>query len=322
MISSYHQDLLDQLEYQRKHNFDLEGDIDWQKGIDKSKELLPFNASELTIPLHSQEEYLVISQFLGLLFNAITAEMEEVAFLNRDTCWRELLKHKHKNPELITLGEQFFAEERKHSILFQRYNTMFAEAMDIPLHELDSLFPRLFGSLFKNVMKLNAQVGGLSFWWTVAATEDVAVKVFTQMRKNMKNIDPLFFEVHKKHFEEESKHASYAFLMLEFLHDQQSIFMRFMRKFDRVIADVFGSMWLLSELLRMDQAKNYQHPFFQTLAAVFARVDFKQMALSPSILFHQAPYISLYLNRNHHQISNKTAHKLKVWSIPFPKVRT
>ena len=111
-------------------------------------------------------------------------------------------------------------------------------------------------------------------------------------------IDSLYFELHQKHFEEETRHASFAFLMLELLEERTSTPVKLLsRQIDFIMSEVLQVSWILGELMKvvhLEKLKN-RHPFYQGLAdlvPVIQQFTFTDVLKS---LFHDAPFISLIL---------------------------
>ncbi len=46
-------------------------------------------------------------------------------------------------------------------------------------------------------------MGGHAFWWVVAVVEEVALLIYQAVYRHRKQMDPLFYQIHRKHFEEE-----------------------------------------------------------------------------------------------------------------------
>lgn len=309
-----------QLDHQQSEGFDLES-IPWDMGIDNQKFLLPLDKQAVCFPGADSAQRLVLSQFLGMLFNSITSEMESVAYSLKEIAWRPLLDNYPANQELYDLGEQFFAEERKHSQMLLKYNQLFCENMGIDPKDLRTLFPHLKGTRFKNMIQKNALKGGHAFWWVVATTEDVAIKVFAQLNKHQHGVDPLYFYTQKLHFEEESKHASYAFMILDMIQEKNHSARGWLHlKSDLLKADFYGISWLMTGLrsiYNVEKIKN-KNPFFKTLASCIPLLKRQNIFSTSYTLWRQAPYISLYLNKNFHRHSLAAARKHGALTIPHP----
>ncbi len=314
--------LSEQIKRQKKHAWDLEKSIDWEKGVDPSKYLLPIDEDAVAFPGASDEQKLALSQLLGLVINSTISEMEDVITKLRDTAWLRVLRSYPVNPEMWELGDLFFEEERKHSYAFARYNLMFAETFGIDPEKLDLIIPKAYGSLFLRAVTSNANSGGNAFWWVVASVEEVSIELYKHLHIHRHKLDPLFHEVHLKHMEEESRHHNYAFLMLEVLNQRDSTLMQKMhKKFDLLFAQIFQTTWILSELHKVFNAEKFKkdHPFFEVIAScrpLFEKLSYPELAKR---LFISAPYISLVLNSGFHKKTSLTAKQQKALIFPFPK---
>jgi len=313
--------LRNQAEYQEAHAWDIDHDIPWHLNIDMEKQFLPLDRDSVAFPDASYEQRLVLSQFMGLLVNATIAEMEDVAVKIRDIAWRKALDSYPVNPEMYALGEQFFTEEAKHSQLFKKFNNLFCESNNIDPKELDRLLPKAYGSQFQKAIIKNAKAGGHAFWWVVAMVEEVALLIYQNLYKDRKSVDPLYFQIHKKHFEEESKHTNYAFLMLDLIKTRnKSLKQKVHNKLDLLYSELFSIPWIVSELNRVKLVKDFSehNEFFKILNSCLPLMQNLSTHELTSRLFVSAPYVSLILNKHHHKLSAATALSHKAISIPRP----
>jgi hypothetical protein len=311
-----------QIQLQRKHAWDLERDIDWKKGVDPRRYLLPLDNDAIAFPGATDRQRLALSQLMGLVINSTISEMENVIHKLKDSAWDALLRHYPVNPEIRELGELFFAEEHKHSLAFDRYIQLFCETMDLRRTDLDRLLPKAFGSLFLRAIIANARMGGCAFWWVVASVEEVSIEIYRQIHPHRAAIDPLFYAVHRKHLEDEARHRSYAFLMLELIEKTEtSLLQKVYRKGDLLWAQVFSSGWVIAELHKIFEAEDLRkrHPFFETIAECLPLLR----KISPASLlrrfFVSAPYISLVLNAKNHRLTLRAAQQQKMPRFPLPE---
>lgn len=317
-----HENLAKQILRQKKYAWDIDKDIHWEKGVDLSRFLLPLDRDAIAFPGANAEQQLALSQLLGLIINSTIAEMEDVIHKLRETAWLQILQSYPVNPEMLELGELFFIEEKKHSLAFSRYVDLFCSASGIRRETLDKILPKAYGSVFLKVISNNARMGGHAFWWVVAAVEEVSIDLFREINKHKEQIDPLYYEVHFRHMEEESRHHNYAFLMLDLIDKRRTTIQRLIHKrMDLLFAQLFSTGWVVSELNKVFDAKKYagEHPFFETIAS--CRPLFDKMPRIELIkrLFISAPYISLVLNSRNHKKTVLTACKQRALSFPFPK---
>jgi hypothetical protein len=316
-----HKALRAQVLRQKKHAWDLSKDINWGQGIDPKRYLLPLDNDAVAFPGASAEQKLALSQLLGLIINSTIAEMEDVITKLRTTAWENILRSYPVNPEMWELGELFFEEETKHSLAFSQYNQIFCQSQGINRESLDLILPKAYGSLFLKAIVKNAKWGGHAFWWVVAAVEEVSIEIYREMNRHRSTIDPLYFEVHFKHMEEESRHHNYAFLMLEIINRRDpGLFSTFHKKTDLLIAQIFSTGWVIAELNKVFEAKRFknEHPFFETIASCAPLLKNLPPHELARRLFISAPYISLVLNTGHHRLTSASAQRHHAFSIPFP----
>lgn len=314
--------LRQQISLQRQHAWDLEDDIRWQRGIDTQRFFLPLDREAIAFPGASAEQSLALSQLLGLIVNATVAEMENVAHKLRDVAWADVLRSYPVNPEMFELGELFFAEEAKHARVFERYNQLFCETTGVDPHSLKKILPQAYGSAFQKAIHRNAKAGGHAFWWVVSVVEEESVLIYQQIYRHRRAIDPLYYELHRKHFEEEARHTNYAFLMLELIRRRVSgLGMRVHKSMDLFYSEMFSTGWILSELHRVMQVSKmkHEHEFFAVLASCVPLMQSMPRAELIHRLFVSAPYISSILNRRYHKHTTATARQHRAVGLIYPK---
>ena len=309
----------EQLKRQERYGWDLERDIDWARGVDINRPLLPLDDQAIAFPRTSREQRLALSQWMGLVVNSTIGEMERVIDKMRDHAWAQILRAYPVNPEMWELGQRFFDEEAKHSAAFTRYNDLFCRSAGIDPYALDQIVPKAFGSTFLSFTVANSRAGGHAFWWTVAATEEISILLYKQMAGFEDEVDPLFHEVHKRHMEEEARHQNYAFLMLEVIRKRAvSPGAYFHRKIDLLLSPFFSSVWALAELHKIFDAKRLagEHPFFATLASCLPLLEKGNLMKR---IFVSAPYLSPMLNTRFHPQTMKAADRCGAIALPFPE---
>lgn len=318
-----HTSLARQLKVQKNLQWDLEMDIPWSLGIDKSKYFLPLDSNNLVFPGASTDQKRALSQLMGLIVNSTISEMEDALPRVKYYGWEKLLRAYPANPELVELGEMFFEEELKHARAFKRYEHLFCEELGIEPGDLDGLVPKAYGSNFQRAINKNAEAGGHAFWWVVAATEEVSIAIFHEIDHFQAALDPLYFALHRKHLEEESRHANYAYLMLECIGSKQDFSFNAMwhKQLDYVWAQLVSVPWVMKELSKILACEKLapKHEFFATIAScvpLMQRMSKRDLITS---LFISVPYVSWLVNpswRNHCQ---KMAAKHGAFTLPMPK---
>lgn len=288
-----------QIEIQKKHAWDLEEDFSWDLGIDFQKPFAPLDENNIVLPGLSEEQRIAWSHLLGMMINETISEMECSLPKLKLTAWEQSLDRLPVNPEMYELGEMFFDEEVKHAESFLKYRDIFCHQTGIDPKDLRRLLPNGLGSHFQHRIVKNAEAGGKAFWWIVAAVEETSVQVFKAAHSKKKEIDPLYYQLHLRHAEEEMRHENYAFLMLT-LPDpsQQGLRGRLQKKTDQLLAELVAAPWILTELMKIYRAKDLKqkHPFFEAIASVLPILESMNKAQIMKTLWQDAPYVSWFIN--------------------------
>ena len=312
------------LERQKKLAFDIERSIDWKGGIDLDRYFLPLDPDAVAFPDADAAERRVLSQYLGLVIAQTFAEMETALVAAKDLVWKKNLQLYPINPEFEALGEQFFTEEEKHSRMFKRYLDVFAAQTGVTPEELHSILPKVDGSVLLGGLKLNSKYGGQALWWVLTLVEECSVLMFKQMKPFEGRLDPLYFAIHKAHFEEEVRHSSYSYWMLEHLYTRnRSVIATVFRKTDLLLAQGLEIAWAINALARIRHARRLKdkHPFFAGLVRLIPLLRKQTPFQMIQKLFLSAPFISLLLNPNHHGDYQTMATKLHALEFPVPNPR-
>jgi hypothetical protein len=319
-----HLELAQHLALQQRAAWDINTCVDWSMGVDSSKFLLPLDDSNLAFPNASKEQALALSQLMGLIVNATISEMEDCLPRLKNIAWEQVLSAYPVNPELSQLGEQFFAEEAKHAAAFKKYLAAFCKELGLDLCDLDTLLPKAFGSHFQDAIVRNAKSGGQAFWWVVSNVEEVSINIFKGIFRNREAIDPLYFHLHRRHLEEESRHANYAYLMINLArHKNRGLLGWWHRKVDFGWAQLVAIPWVTSELHKFFNVRNLKHknPWYEVLASCIPLYENMSQIERVRRMFVAAPYISWILNPNHRKLHNSATRDLGSWMIPFPKAQ-
>lgn len=313
-----------QINLQRRLAWDLESGIPWELGVDMGKFFLPLDECNIAFPGASAEQRLALSQFMGLVVNATISEMEDALPKLKSTGWANVLREYPVNPEMTELGEIFFDEEAKHARAFNRYLDVFCNETGVDKPDLDALLPKAFGSYFQKAITANALAGGHAFWWVVASVEEVSISLYEHVYKNRAHIDPLYYELHRRHLEEEARHANYAFLMLNVINKRPASIRRLLhKKFDFVISQIVGAPWIITELYKFMNVKRLKgvHPFFDVLASCIPLYEKLSRRELMNNMFFGAPYVSWLLNPSWRTEHNAMARSHGALVPPFPAVR-
>ncbi len=316
------QALLKILERQKKLCFDFDKSLPWKDGIDLKRYFVPLDEDALIFPEAGPEERLVLSQYLGLVIARTFGEMETALVQAKDKVWKRNLDRYPVSPEFEALGEQFFAEEEKHSRMFKRYLELFSAQTGLSFDELASLLPSVSGTMLEKALQLNSDLGGHALWWVLTFVEEISILIFKQLRPFQTKLDPLYFAMHRRHFEEEVRHSSYSYWMLEHLYRRdRSAKQVLFRKTDLLLAQALEVSWTFQSLSRIRNAKRLKdkHPFYGTLARLMPLLRRRSPFEIIRRMFISAPFVSLMLNPNHFEDYKKIAGKLRAYEIPVPK---
>jgi hypothetical protein len=317
-----HKALTAQAIRQRKHAWDLSKDISWDKGIDLSKYFLPLDSDAIFFPGASTEQKLALSQFLGLLINYATGQMESTMKKLQSTAWERVLRNYPVNPQMWELGELFFDEELKHSVAFFRYVDIFCQQNNIESAEFVTILPNAADSILIKALTASASTGGHAFWWMVTAVEEASIALFKALHAHKKTIDPLYYEVHLRHMEEESRHHNYGFMMLDIINEKtETIAQRIHLKTGLLQAQVFFTSWILGQLTKIFRVKKMAHksPFLKIIADSLPLIRSLSARELAHKLFVSSPHISLILNTHYHKLTLASAKKLSAFSFPCPQ---
>ena len=311
-----------QITHQLDHQWDLMDDINWQRGIDMSKYFLPLDKDNIVLPGASEEQRLVMTQMAGLMLNAFTSNLEDAIELVKQKSWVAVLNRFPVSPEFWDLGELFFEEEAKHSAAFKRYADCFLEETGIERQDLETLLPRVLGTKMRWLMQKNSDLGGFASWWLAAVTEEVSMYFYKMINTHKNLVDPLYHELHQKHFEEESRHCNYPYMMLNVLYDQPFQFRnKLFEKIDLLFCELIQTEWMITELTRVVKVKKFrrEHPFFEVLHSCIPLFEKTAFRKNFERIFVSSPYLSYFINRNHRKRIDKTRIEHKAIGIPFPQ---
>jgi predicted metal-dependent hydrolase len=310
------------LDIQKKKSWDFDKDIDWSRGIDMSKSLLPLDNNKAIFPNASESQLRVISQLMGLIVASTISQLEQVACRLKEPVWKSFLDKHPVNPELIDLGEQFFEEEAKHARTFNRYIEMFASEVNVEASDLKKFLPSSENSAIEKIYTMNSKMGGMAMWWLISAVEEEAILFYHFLHEVRPSVDPLYYQIHRCHFEEEVRHKSYAQMMLE-VHKEFATGAKaqMFKKVDFIIAEVLNMSWTFKQLLKLKNLKKYKnhHEFFNTLSTCVEHIEGMSYYQLMYTLFNSTPYISHTLHLSEHKHVNDMLKRYKGMSLPMPR---
>ena len=324
-IDIYNEALLSrQLEVQSVNGWNIEKDLNWDQGIDLSKFLLPLDEGSILFPNADKSQKRVISQLMGLIIASTISELEKIAYELKGPSWDRFLRKHPISPEFRKLGEHFYEDEQKHSKAFSRYIDKFALELGVEPNDLKQLLPQSNQTIQGQIFKLNSMAGGMAIWWLIAAVEEESILFYKYIKEMKSDIDPLYYQLHKLHFEEEIRHKSYAFMMLKAHEEFSSIPNKlFSKKLDFIIAEVMNMTWTFNQLFKVRNLKKFKnhHPFFKTLDSLSDILGERNPLEIINCLFKNAPYISTTLHMGEQQHIKQLLDRFGATSIPLPKAK-
>ncbi len=309
------------LHLQLEKEWDLEHSIPWEKGVDLTKPFVPLDQEALFFPDSSKEERLVISQMMGVIIATSICEMEECLLRLKKIAWTNPINKHPVSPEFLAFGEQFFIEEQKHSTAFRRYLCEFAQKVNLDLHELRGILPLVEGTITERILRKNLEGGGCAFWWVVAEVEQEFLHLYHTLNPFKEKLDPLYFILHKKHFEEEARHAPFPYLMLELLMTREKNIKHSLHaKSDLVISQFLTTLWAGHSLLKMKSIRKFSKnsEFFMILSHALESLDHQPPWHWFWKFLTSTPYVSSLVNPKFHHRFMRFTEEHKIMSLPFP----
>lgn len=286
--------------------------------INLNKNFAPINKDFILHDKIEPNELLVVSQFLGLVINSAICELELAIERSKKECYLNIIQRFPVSKEFEELGENFFIEEKKHSDAFNLFLDCFSKTTNVTRSQIRNILPILNESKIEKFFRLNGIIGGQALWLVTAAVEEESIEVFKKMRPHKDSIDPFFYHLHKKHFEEETRHASFAFLMLELINDRSTFAIKKVSQcIDFILSDILQVSWVLSELIKMDNVRKLKdcHPFYENLSKVLPKINEYNIVQLISYLFKESPFVSLILNPRSNKVLSKYLMKEKYLSL-------
>jgi len=274
MVLTRHNRIDSMLRTQKAQEWHIDGNVPWTK-LDVRQPLMPtslFRHSTLT-----ENEWVALAQLLGLMSIAAISQHEAVmGAIEQQSLNGVDLGHESAG-NLKPLLDQFFREESKHSEAFARYIELFAKQKGIDLSDLKRLLPQLprtswitRGFLFLNWL------GGNAIWHLVQMTELESIDLYRFLLDSGANVEPLFLELNRLHYEEEVRHISVPALVLQAKGPSPA------RRLNLVAARLLHSLWAIGQFRRLYQLRRLRHvhPFFAELYTGCTKLSFRLIASS------------------------------------------
>jgi predicted metal-dependent hydrolase len=212
---------------------------------------------------------------------------------------------------------QFFLEEAIHASAFQRYLDMAATELNLTKAELASFLPKYKRNSLPGILyALEARLGGKAIWWTVAATEEESIRLFQKIASHKKTTDPLFFELNRLHFLEESRHSSFSYKMLK-SHSSSPV-----KKFSYVTSRILQTIWLYHELKQFRKVKQfaYRHPILFKISRLVEKVEALTFREKIRLFMHEISYTKMMTRPEEHPRLKKALERENVIVIRVPEV--
>lgn len=307
---------------QKDNHWDLEKSIPWSDGINLDKYLIPLDDDAILFPGISLEQRKALSHLFGLVICASIFEMEETLLKLRKEAWVQFYESIPVSPEFVELGDLFFEEEQKHSQCFKRYSELYANTVGIDYQDLRDILPIIDQTKTEWILKQQLKRKGASFWWIVATVEQEFLLLYHSMKPHKEILDPLFFTLHKLHFEEEARHAPFPFLFIDLIKERNPTLLRPMfNRMDLGFAQALQTAWTLSSLKRLNKIKKLKlkHEWFADLEFIINEMNEKSRIKSIWTLMTSAPYLASLLNPNAHRKLVNYADRQGAWMLPFPE---
>jgi hypothetical protein len=307
----------------RRKAWDLDGDFAWDAPIDVGKPLLPLAQIDHMFPGLDDDERLALSQILGLIVAQIFSDAEQFLNTARDTLWPDFERLFAKHPVLLDLGTQFFDEERKHAEMFRRYITRWLEARGLEPARFFERQPRFSESWQHRVILRNAARGGLSFWWIVLLAEEESPLIYKYLEEAPDDIEPLYLRIHRKHFEEEARHATFAYTAMAYLADHMGGMERAIhRRGDVILSQLMQWSFMLQAFARerRELRTTPEHPWLDTVTQAMRRVQRLPLGHLFRVFFREPTLVGPFFNFRFHENMVEMARTRRLWSFPLPAV--
>jgi len=307
----------------RRKAWDLDGDFDWDAPIDVDKPLIPLAEVDRMFPGLDVDEQRTLSQLFGIMAAAIFSDAEVFLSHTRDALWPDFRRLFAAHPHLLTLGEQFFDEERKHAAMFERYVDRWLATRGLDPQRMRATRARFVDSWQRRVIQRNAARGGLAFWWIVLLAEEESPLIYRHLEASPDEVEPLYLRCHRKHFEEEARHATFAYTAMAYLADRMSPRERaWRRRVDVPLCQVLQLSFLAQAMLHQRRAMQSAppHPWTQAVRAAMTKVEALPPAHLFRVLFREPTLIGPFLNFRFHASMVEMATTRQLWSLPLPAV--
>jgi len=289
--------------------FDFDGGIPWQKGLDFSRGLLPVDQdSEFFSSLEDNEKH-AASWALGLLAASAIKEHEQILNELRPIAY----------PENEAQGLKFFLEEAVHSAAYQRFLDMAAASLNLTKDELSSFLPKFRKSSLPAILyALEGKLGGNAIWWAVAATEEESIRLFQKISPHREETDEVFYSLNHLHFLEESRHSSFSYQMI---YTKKGPLKNFLRKFSFGTSRILQTLWLFQELNSFKKVKllRHRHPILENMAKVSEKLEALSFVEKMNLVLKDISYTRMMTRPELHPRLRRALEKEKIFILKLPE---
>ncbi len=292
------------------HTPDFEHDIPWENGVDLTRSLLPLDKKCTFIADLDEKEQHAFSWALGLLAASAIKEHERVLNDLRHIC----------DPDPTPESSSFFLEEAIHSMAYGKFLYLSSQELDLTPEELGSflpVFPR--SSFIARLYAVESFMGGSAIWWTVAATEEESIRLYQKILPTKNETDPVFFELNRLHFLEESRHSSFSYKMIG--KNKVGLEKSFNR-FSFLLSRIFQTVWLFCALNRFRKVKIFRnrHPVLAAMTTLVTRIEKLSFRQKMALLFKDISYIRMMTEPEKHPRLKKALEKESAFVVSLPEV--
>jgi hypothetical protein len=307
----------------RRNAWDLDRDLAWDTPLDVEKPLLPLAQIDRVFPGLEPDERLALSQLFGLVVAQIFSDAEQFLNKTREQLWGDFERLFAGHPALLELGTQFFDEERKHAEMFRRYITAWLVARGLDAERFFAEQPRFSESWQHRVILRNAARGGLAFWWIVLLAEEESPLIYRHLEDAPEDIEPLYLQIHRKHFEEEARHATFAYTAMAYLADGLTGWRSAWRRRADVVLSQCMQLSFLAQAIahrRRHLPDRGAHPWLATVVRAMEKVGRLPARHLFRVFFREPTLIGPFLNYRFHENMVEMAATRRLWTLPLPRV--
>lgn len=310
------------VERMKRRAWDVDADFDWGAPIDLDRPLVPTAEVARMFPGLDPEQEVVLSQAIGLGIAGVFSDAEEFLDATRRELRPDFERLFAARPHLLALGEQFFDEERKHAETFRRYLDKWFVARGLDPGEFRRRKLSFLGSPQQAAIHRNARAGGLAFWWLVLIAEEESPLIYKVLDEAPDEIEPLYLRIHRKHFEEEARHATFAYTAMALLADEMSAARRaWHRRTDVMLCQALQWSFFAQAMVHQRSllADGPDLPWTRTLRSAMARIETLPKSHLFRVLFREPTLLSPFLNYRFHANMVEMSESRRLWTLPLPR---